>query len=120
MKTWEMIKELIETPEKKFVNTFGHVVKHSKTKGLVFSRPKSLTHISLNDEWEEVKEPISFMRAVESGKRIKVEHDFIDGDIDYLGEKYVFLDILLWELGEKLSDDGVRDVIMDGKFYIED
>lgn len=120
MKTWEMIKELTENPNKKFVNAFGHIVEHSKPKGIVFSKPKSLTHISLNDEWEEIKEPVSFIKAVESGKKIKVEHDFIDGDIDYLEENYVSLDEMFWELGENLSGDGVRDVITNGKFYIED
>lgn len=121
MGTLEMIKELTENPEKKFVNILGHIVEHSKTKGIVFSRPKGLTCINLNDKWEEVVEkPVSFMEAVESGKKIQVEHDFIDDDIDYLGEKYASLDVLLWELGEKLSDDEVQDVIMNGKFYIED
>ena len=69
---------------------------------------------------EPVKEPVSFIKAVESGKKIKVEHDFIDGDIDYLEENYVSLDEMFWELGENLSGDGVQDVIMNGKFYIED
>lgn len=73
------------------------------------------------EEWEKVADrPVSFMEAVESGKKIKVEHDFIDDDIGYLKENYTFLGDMLWELGESLSTDGVQDVIMNGKFYIED
>ena len=71
MKTWEMIKELTENPKKKFRLKGNNVVLE------VVDGEIDLTDIDwvlLDDEWEEVKEPVDFMTAIKSRKFVKVEH----------------------------------------------
>lgn len=71
MKTWEMIKELTENPEKKFksisgrygdrvafVNGFECIVQEDKYGNAIPS-------IVIHREWEEVKEPVGFIELLE-------------------------------------------------------
>ena len=77
MKFWEMIKELTENPEKKFKSQSGILVKVED--GVLtwqgvsgWKTSKAIVGLGLFDaEWEEVKEPVSFIEAVKTGKRIK-------------------------------------------------
>lgn len=122
MKTWQMIKELTENPKKKFTYTGGRtyvimedgmiVWKGEYQKGQAFA----IGYINERDrEWEEVKQPVTFMEAVKSQKMIKVEHkDFeLDGD-------FRDLDDLLYKIGGCFSSGSLSMLITDGKWYIED
>ncbi|WP_042683145.1 hypothetical protein [Anaerosalibacter massiliensis] len=120
MKTWEMIKELTENPKKKFIRK-GQIDKSYvsvRNNAVVWLGEKqvgqslSLSHLQ-NAEWEEVKEPVDFMTAVKSGKEISVE---------YSGASYKELSLanMLYELQRDFSDKTIRQIILNGKFYIED
>lgn len=128
MKTWEMIKELTENPNKKFyVVGSKHLIArvNFETNKIEFvntsvKAPYIGIEPTIDWDWKEVKEPVGFMEAVESGKKVRVEHDFIHDDTSRLKEEYVLLDVMLWVLGENLGPRSVQDIIMNGKFYIED
>lgn len=120
MKTWEMVKELTENPDKRFVSEKG------KNDEMIASIPSTCIIFSYENEsigevegiyslreWEEVKQPVSFREAVESGKRI------LYPDLFEL-EEYLKLDDLLAGLIANYFSDGIKDIILNGKFYIED
>lgn len=118
MKTWEMIKELGENPEKEFKREDGLVVSTSIDDTLMWE--SGYTHLNIHDEWEEVKEPVNFMTAVESGKRIKVEHKLASElSIDDL-ITFSSLDCLVFTLGDIFNTSQVAEIILNGKWYIED
>ncbi len=127
MKTWEMIKELTENPEKKFISKGqigeGYVsVKNNAVvwlgKGQV-GQSLTINHLQ-SGEWEEVKEPVDFMTAVKSGKRIK----FIQASYFSLSDDYQSLtdslDDLVNEIGYELGSKYVAKALTECKFYIED
>lgn len=120
MRIEEMIKELRVNPDKKFKNSthLGTVIAYMEEGKVRFkSIDKGLIvaiHVSyLNDEWEEVKEPVDFMTAVRSGKHIGVE---------FSGVKYkpMSLPNLLYELQQDHSHRTICQFILNGKWYIED
>ena len=123
MKTWEMIKALTENPEKKFKGKIlgqaelyeGILVWSSSMEDVVIS------NTLLKMEWEEVKEPVNFMDVVRESNnksiRFEVEHDlFIDHATDRKFTLSVFLDYISHEY---ISSDAA-DILLNGKFYIED
>ena len=120
MKTWEMIKELTENPEKKFKR---------KTDGLEirnicgrFNWEPGYTFLGVNDEWEEVKEPVDFMEAVKSGKRITLKTNVYVGDKkrgNLLGIYNRTIKELLTFISE-YNEPTIREIITNGEFYIED
>ena len=122
MKTWDMLEILAKYPEKKFNNkAFGQVELFGSI--LVWSSNMEDVVISntlLKMEWEEVKKPVSFIEAVESKKKIRVEHSYLDGNLETLTTNYYDLDDVLYEIGNYISDDGCGDIILNGKWYIED
>lgn len=64
--------------------------------------------ININDEWEEVRKPVTFMEAVKSGRQIKVEHKLIDD----LLKAYFFtipqeLNDFIWNLGDTFSTEEI-------------
>ena len=75
--------------------------------------------IATNDffkaEWEEVEKPVSFIEAIGSGKKIKAIHEFAKKDGC---DRYMTLSNLLLELSLYSSYD-IRDIILNGEFYIE-
>lgn len=120
MRTWEMIKELTENPNKRFACdpvTDGSYV--TVKEGIVVwqgaGQSGQYMAVTTNSEdWEEVKQPVSFMEAVESGKRIKVEH------ADEFINSYHNLDYFLGELLDFFPEGELRDTLINGTFYIED
>lgn len=75
---------------------------------------------TLNFNFEEIKEPVTFMEAVESGKRIKVMHD----NCLSLSEGYQtlsdLLDEIVNEIGYELGSEYVARILTEGKFYVEE
>jgi len=136
MKTWEMIKELTENPEKEFI---------CKSKG-IFAEQKAYFYIDeygeesikivnnetgnaikkhhTNREWEEVaevKEPVDFMAAVESSKRVRVEHPYISQPYEKseLSRDYQYLGAILDILSAAWGEDEIRKIILEGDWYIQ-
>lgn len=128
MKTWEMIKELTENPEKKFRNRNDYelIAGIDEDLGVInYEYNGEYLYFSPYDEWEEVKEPVSFIEAVESGKRVKVEYMYInDPNYKYIDleeyEEFDPLDILFSKLACDFSSVLIRDIIKNGEWYIEE
>lgn len=118
MKTWEMIKKLTENPHKEFVRCDGLVVRINKYMELTWE--SGYSHLRIADEWQEVKKPVDFMTAVKSGKRVKVEHPLVNDTDNYALIDYTNISGFLYSLGNNFYSEDVRDIIQNGKFYIED
>ena len=80
MKTWQMIKELTENPKLKFKNNRGVTIigklELNKPYRFTFATDEaqlSISGVLHDDEWELVQEPVDFMAAANSGKRISNE-----------------------------------------------
>lgn len=119
MKTWQMIKEIIENPKKKYrpVNGIDGYVEF-KNNQLVWNGQGQFGQVMIvtetdENEWEEVKEPVDFITAIKSGKCVGVE---------YSGAKYEEMSLpnLFYELQQDYSDKIIRQMILNGKWYIED
>lgn len=125
MRTWEMIKELTENPDKKFrrvgedrelyVGVYNNFVAWEGDYALETGEEPFEIYTDL--EWEEVKQPVDFMTAIASGKRIKVEHDILPKGswVTKLSELAGFID----DLSAYCSRD-IREILLRGKWYIED
>lgn len=108
MKTWEMVKELMENPEKKFALKSDDTVCLGCNDGVIDL--SSIDYLLIVDEWKEVKEPVTFVEAVESGKSIK--------PASWRGERYLEIDDLVYELSQ-MNPSRIRALIAD-KWEIED
>lgn len=117
MKSWEMIRELSENPKKKFKR---------KTDGLEirsmcgrFNWEPGYTFLGVADEWEEIKESVSFLDVVRAGTKgylISVKHEGMA--ISY--QDWYFKPLMM-ELGKELeSEEELLELIKNGEWYIED
>ena len=94
-------------------------------------------------DWESelkfipIQKPITFMEAIKSGGRIRVEHELIDNfkpvtNLNYLNDDYLelccntltkggYLEIsdLLCALGYLFRNETVSKILTQGKFYVE-
>jgi hypothetical protein len=127
MKTWEMIKELTENPNKKFAkkdsakNSYvtianGAVVWLGKEQNGQNFRVTLLS----NDGWEEVKEPVSFMEALEevrNNPNIKLSLFY---KVKGIKTDSVPLDELLLRLGADFYNATIVEILLGSEFYIED
>jgi hypothetical protein len=115
MKTWEMIKELTENPEKIFKNQNEEEIRVLPDDELYFD--DGYKNIHLHDEWKEVKKPVDFMAAVKSGKRFKlINKDDAEGVLTRYMDLNTFMDTLSSMWSKELS----KAILTEGKFYIED
>ena len=95
-------------------------------------------------DWESelkfipIQKPITFMEAIKSGGRIRVEHELIDKykpfiNANYLNDDYLELccktltkggsleiSDLLWSLGYLFGNEAISKILTEGKFYIEE
>jgi hypothetical protein len=113
MKTWEMIKELTENPKKKFRLIDNELdLKVTCSDGEI--RWTGDEGLYLDDEWEEVKEPVSWKKAFEAGlhgKRIKpVGQDLTFPDYENLIHVFKYL----------IDRPHFFNEIILGNWYIED
>lgn len=130
METWEMIKELTEHPKKKFKSTLIGIslIAYADNSEIItvknYNNGQIRSTWNINRQWEEMKEPVNFMEAVESGKKISVEHKLID-DLLKEDERYCFtisqrLNDFLWNLDDTFSTEEIAELLLEGDFYIED
>ena len=125
METLEMVKKLIENPEKKYVsekNTTCEMIAHIKHGCLFMENTSSgeMTSVALNREWEEVKEPVSFMEALELIKSGKIDRKTPFTLVGKPGYERERLDNILERLTDDYYADGIAKILLEGKFYIED
>lgn len=124
---WKMIDEdyesvagkkikLVKTPtdiEKVSVGDIASIGKNARGIPCLFDKWEwRIQDLTGFEEWEEVKEPVDFIEAVKSGKRIKS---------CYVSESthYLSLNDYLAYLSQCYVGDELRD-ILNGKWYIED
>lgn len=118
MKTWEMIKELTENPEKKFIRK-GDPLEIS-VDGLNYLRWESgHDYINLEHEWKEVKKPVSFMEVVRACKNEYIAIGLSCEKYDIEFARWT-LDAVLYDLAENYEDGDLAEIILNGKWYIED
>lgn len=134
-KTWEVIKMLSENPKLRFRDcSYETVVIVGTGKGSLGTSflevcessfgDKTLDgNVDLESEWTLIQqEPVDFMTAVKSGKRIRIEHELLRKDyfdFDFITE-YKELSTILEELGKKFLSTYIERIITEGKFYIEE
>ena len=116
MKTWQMIKELTENPGKKFKRV-GDQLEVSVDIDDSLLWKSGCSPFNINHVWEEVKEPISFMEVVKSGKGFTVRHELIQRKSDF--ENLDLCDFTL-ELADIFYPEQIQEILLEGKFYIED
>ncbi|MFR4584670.1 hypothetical protein [Clostridium cadaveris] len=120
-KTWEVIKMLSENPNLKF-RTYCSDVFKSENGYIVFENIDCIDgfdgNFTGNEEWTLIQEPVDFMTAVKSGKKIKVEH-ILASHLD-ITKKYLTLKNLLDTLCYSYPSDAICDILTEGKFYIEE
>ncbi|MEY8001584.1 hypothetical protein AB8U03_15550 [Clostridium sp. Mt-5] len=68
----------------------------------------------LEEEWEEVQEPVSFMEAMTKCKPIRVEHKMLDR------WEYQYADDLLQKMGDCLTLKEIKEIVEHGKWYIKE
>ena len=91
-------------------------------------------------KFEVIQKPLSFMEAVKSGRRIKVEHNLIDDIIlnkedgyfrsysshnreaveRFRNKEFMSVDLLLLALGYLFNELEIAKIITDGKWHIEE
>lgn len=122
-KTWEVIKMITENPNLKF-RTYCSDVFKSENGYIVFENIDCIDgfdgNFTGNEEWTLVQEPVDFMTAVKSGKKIKVEHEAIKHFELKCTSEYLTLFVVVEELAKNLDSIGLREIITEGKFYIEE
>lgn len=117
MKTWEMIKEITEHPEKEFYDKYepeagkiyfdGKAIRWQDT-----AEPLKLILLDQGN-WEEVRQ-LDFMTAMEEIKdEISVEYDGVVVEFKKIDEMFYFL-------GKHYTDTFIRSLILNGKWYIEE
>lgn len=126
-KTWEVIKMITENPNLKFKNKnsdtrYTKIIKCSKNGYIAMDNTSRnnqiIGNIMFNEEWMLIQEPVSFIEAIESGKKIKVEHELTK--CLCISEDYYSVHNILYILGSVLKDINIRAVLREGKFYIEE
>lgn len=75
-KTWEAIKMLTENPTLKFINKCDNIIGVNRVGFIVLFRNDNSVNTDLfrknvDTDWALVQEPVTFMEAINSGKRIK-------------------------------------------------
>lgn len=118
-KTWEVYKMLAENPKLKFKDEYGFYLRVNGIGDYIAKNENGRLYIcrdNIYDIWTLVQEPVDFITAVKSGKRIKIEHPLTENTTladEYCDFKYVL--VVLNGVGED-----ARRILAEGKFYIED
>lgn len=136
-KTWEVIKELTENPGKEFetidyhgkrlvalnVEEFKFSNKTSNDAIVTKKFNGSVELLTLNDfmknrKWKEVRKPVTFIeavKAVKGGSRVGLVYYPFRMEF----HKWELRDLLV-EIGQDYEDEELVEIILNGKWYIED
>lgn len=126
LKTWEMIKNLSENPNKKFISNYTkdsyYIAEvNNEILSIVDSyNNKPIILISLKREWEEVKEPVSFMDVLKQAKKDNAKLFTIKNpahDVNFTKQPLHFI---LSYLSTTCTDDLLADILLNSVWYIED
>ena len=99
-----------------------------------------LTSKNLNSKFIPIQKPVSFMEAIKTGCRLKVDHELIDKILSnkkeiyfksdsphnmkaikqFINKEYMLLDYLFSALGDIFSDSEIEEIILNGKWYIKE
>ncbi|APM39437.1 hypothetical protein [Clostridium kluyveri] len=127
-KTWEAMKMLTENPKLKFKVESGDC---TQTLLLVSGGIRvdcegcygcQTCSLRLDGKWKEVQGPVTFMEAVESDGRVKVEHVLLSKLTkcrESTLKQYNPLCDLMYLLGRELLSSELKEVILNGKWYIK-
>lgn len=126
LKTWEMIKNLSENPNKKFISNYTkdnyYIAEvNNEILSIVDSyNNKPIILISLKREWEEVKKPVSFMDVLIQAKKDNAKLFTIKNpahDVNLIKQPLYFI---LSYLSTTCTDDLLADILLNSVWYIED
>jgi hypothetical protein len=134
----EAIAKLEENPKLEFTSDgatlyidqsagFGYVeVKFDEVLGL----ENWNGNIYFDMEWTLIPQPVSFMEVLKSTKAVRVEHKSVTNipasklEINTIQRmnngEYVLLDDLMYYLSYKFEPEELRDILLNGKWYIEE
>lgn len=105
MKTWE----IMQLPRKKFRRkSDGFVIEITPDGTLYWDSGHRF--LNINDEWEEEKEPVDFIEAVKSEKKMRPTTWMQNTELD--------LPNLLYDMSD-FDEEEIRQLLL-GKWYIED
>lgn len=105
MKTWEMMQHSGKKFKRK---SDGFVIEITPDGTLYWDSGHRF--LNINDEWEEVKEPVDFIEAVKSGKKIR--------SVTWMQNTELDLPNLLYDMSD-FDEKEIRQLLLD-KWYIED
>ena len=129
-KTWEMIKELTENPSKKFMCKSGprkgrtvgfdgrSIDWHDEYRTNEFEKSYFSIKSTLNWEWEEVKEPVTFIKLIEEVKaKPSTTFKYSNKELNYhfTGNLAQFL----FDIADGFLNATIAEVISEGEFCIE-
>jgi len=117
-----MLEILAKYPEKKFNNKIlGQVELYEGTLVWLSNMEEVImSNTVLKMEWEEVKEPVDFMTALRSGKKVMIKHHDLDGELNYMTETYNDINDVMYNISNYFTAEGVREIFLNGEWYIED
>ena len=105
MKTWEMMQHSGKKFKRK---SDGFVIEITPDGTLYWDSGHRF--LNINDEWEEVKEPVDFIEAVKSGKKIR--------SVTWMQNTELDLPNLLYDMSD-FDEEEIRQLLL-GKWHIED
>lgn len=118
MKTLEMIEKLTKNPEKEFKRSRDNLILWMDVFGDL-RWGSSHDYININDEWEEVKKPLTFMELLKS---IRKNNKTISAENKTHGVRYYrfYLSDMLEDLINEFPSNVIAEILLDSEFYIED
>lgn len=116
-KIYEALKMLEENKNLKFKNKHNEIMEYKQNCVRIFKDNKNIEFYGfvLEDEWELIKQPVTFEEVLNSDKRCKVEHELLDDE-----NEYETFDNLMYFLSNSLFEKELKEIIKNGKWYLED
>lgn len=129
MKTGAMINKITENPEKKFrcltKPMMGEIVGMNGNNIDWYSDGKfNNTYLRIYDilhwDWEEVKEPLSFVEMLKAIKDGAIPYVSLKNETNLVNYQGWELDDMLADLGDCFGGRDIAEILLSSKFYIEE